>query len=777
MWNFKLTFRAGRRLYHSRANKKVTEYLRDLSYYTKDPIWRLVTALHSPHQLSLSEALAASQVSLDDFSRWRSAFYASDIDQAPMQQNPPSWLVLYLAAFKIRTPQNASGSLMDLSFAHLQVAPPTIQGPLLVLAMMHLARFDLVQPMQRVIDAFLLVPLPRYQNVHFNYLLAAMTFIHQRSPQTGENAVKVLRAMEARQLRLYPHICAALLEDRYVALQLTAYLRRRMTGLGIVPTASHLEAFLRVYAADGAIHDARRYAAAIRNIWRLKGTREEQASTHANSVNRSNTSLVRAQPDSASAFSFLLTLANKTAYHDRPPPAGARPSAYPRPLLGKRRVNVYDATAALSVAARDPSVDAQSLIRLFARGRPKSNEFRATAAAHTVLIRALLLRHEHALAFTHWTKLARSGLPLDARALAAGLQAATLAGHPAEAFALLEAHGVRADLRLPAPYRLRRPLHVSTHLLTALMRALLRILRPDLVFALWDAMGTLYGATPDAPALRVLLAAAQLPHLLDDSLAGQIALLALKNPFRAPPAQPRTRAELAGALAALAAAPYHSGMWNARPAAVTAADIFVQAALSTPERLRIAQLGPPARAVRPHAESDPMAPGLGVSLSFDMPPSPFVLPDDILTPAGDARFPGVALTERDWHAYVELLGMTRRAPEIARALAWMRALNIQPNERTLGLALAFWGEVAVQPPLVAALVPDQYKKLVDWLREWCAEVPGEREVGVWRARIARVRRLRREMVEAGRWVDEDEIWGMECADEKYKNEQNVEHRM
>ncbi|KAF8192696.1 hypothetical protein K438DRAFT_1829517 [Mycena galopus ATCC 62051] len=35
------------------------------------------------------------------------------------------WFVLYLAAFKFRTPQHASGSLMDLSFAHTKMAPPT----------------------------------------------------------------------------------------------------------------------------------------------------------------------------------------------------------------------------------------------------------------------------------------------------------------------------------------------------------------------------------------------------------------------------------------------------------------------------------------------------------------------------------------------------------------------------------------------------------------------------------------------------------------------------
>ncbi|KAJ7701508.1 hypothetical protein B0H17DRAFT_924330 [Mycena rosella] len=757
MWGIAFRVRTTRgRAYSSRSNK-ITDYLRDLSSVTRDPIWRLVMALHSPQRLSILEALDASHVPLDDFSHWRAFLYASDIDAA-MENTPtrshPSWLVLYLAAFKVRTSQHAAGSLMDLSFTHLDAAPPAVQAPLLVLTMMHLARFDLLSPMQRVIDAFLLVPLPQPQNVHFNHLLAAMTAIRHRSSETGENAVKVLRAMETRQLHLWPRTCSKLLEDRYAALQLTAYLRRRTTALGVVPSASQLEAYLRVYAANGAIHDARAYAAAIRGFRRTEGTAEEQASAHAHSVNRAGTLLVRSQPDSASAFQFLTGLVAKTTREGpfRPRP---HPSTHPRALLGKRGVDIYDWTAALSVAAHDRTVDAKSLLRLFRRTRPPAAEFRATAASRTVLIRGLLLRREWELAYTVWTRLATSGLPIDEPALAAGLQAATLARRPAEAFALLEKYAARPGALPSATYRLLRPVRITTGLVNALMTALHRILRPDLVFRLWDAMDALYGVRPSPETLRILLAAAQLPHTLDDSFHGQIALLALKNPFRpaaaAAAAPPPPRAALAQSLAALAAAPYRSGVWRARPATHTASHIFLQAALGAPEHRHVAALPPPAHAVRPHAESDSAAP----TLRLDMPVAPFVLPLDVPAPGG------VAVRAREWHAYVLLLGMTRRAPELARALAWMRALGVRPGARTLGVALAFWGEVSVQPPLIAALAGargDEYAKLVAWLGEWCARVPDEEAVGRWRGRIARVRAQRRQMAGMERFVEEEHIW-------------------
>ncbi|KAJ7222376.1 hypothetical protein GGX14DRAFT_663496 [Mycena pura] len=755
----------GRRLYSSRDTKMIA-YLRDLSCLTRDPLWRLVTALHSPQHISLAEALDAHNVAHDDFVRWRPSLYASDIDKAiEIKQVPslsafPSWLSIYLAGFKVRTPEHASGSLMDLTFAHIDVASPAIQGPLLVITMMHLARFDLLRPMQRVVDAFVSVPLTQFQSMHFNHFLGAMKLIRQRSPQTGENAVKILRTMEARQLRLWPRTCSALLEDRHAALQLTTYLQRRITRLGVVPTASQLESYLRVYSADGAIHDAKRYADAIRTLWRApsaKGSAEEQASTHANRVNRANRLLVRSQPDSVSAFEFLQGLVAKST-RDRPFVA-RHLSTHPRPLLGKRAVDVSDWSAALSVAAHDLTVDAKSLIRLFMRARPKTSEFRATATTHTILIRGLLLREEWQLAYVYWTKLARSGLPIDNIALATGVRATTLNGRPDEAFALLEAHAARADAQLSVPYRLRVPVKITPGIINKFMASLLRILRPDLIFRLWDTMEELYYARPSSETLRIMLEAAQLPHTLDDSFSGQMALLALKNPFRHPPIPHANRAALFQSITEQAAAPYRSGVWRDCPATETASRIFVQVALGSPERLHIATLEPPAQAVRAHAESDHAAP----TLRLDMPPSRFALPNDVLTRAGRARYPELVLRERDWAAYIMFLGMTRRAPEIARVLVWMRALGVQPEPRTLGVALAFWGEVSLQPPLIAAMAGregNEYLKLVQWLREWCGEVPDELTVGRWHARISQVRTQRRESVTTGRFMDEEHIWSM-----------------
>ncbi|KAF8192740.1 hypothetical protein K438DRAFT_2017914 [Mycena galopus ATCC 62051] len=331
-----------------------------------------------------------------------------------------------------------------------------------------------------------------------------MTSIRYRSRQSGDNAVKVLRAMEARQLRLWHRVCSALLEDRYAALQLTSYLRRRTTALGVVPTAPQLEQYLRVYAADGAIHDAERYAAAIRRFGApLERGRGEQ---------------------------------QRPRQHVSPV-LGPCLNSHPRPL-GKRSVNAHDWTAALSVAAYDTAVDAKSLVRLFMRTRPPTAEFRSGLVSHTTNPRAAAAPGVGA----------RLHLLDEARALGDAVRRARTRGgaagddaDAAEAFALLEAYAARpSSFSSPSPsssqspYRTDLKTAVPLRVLTGTIHALMRaILRPDLIFRLWDAMGPLYAVRPSLETLRIILDATQLPHLLDDSIPGQLALLTLENPFRA----------------------------------------------------------------------------------------------------------------------------------------------------------------------------------------------------------------------------------------------------
>ncbi|KAJ7057995.1 hypothetical protein C8F01DRAFT_1149092 [Mycena amicta] len=739
-----------------RANR-LTRYLRDLAF-RGDNHATFALALHSAKRIPLPDILRRTNVSVDDFAISRPSVLAPDVEQAlnlnvRLDRLPP-WLAVYLLSFKVRTPSHASGPALKVALD----ASMDDQAPLLVIAMIHLARFSLFAPMQTVIEAFLSVPSSPIQGVHFNHLLGAMTSIH--SPQSRLFALQLLEAMEARQIRLWARTCTALLSDRHATLKLASYLQKRGERLGEAPTASQLQIYLRISAAKRSLVDSRRYFKAIRmGMPAADHLSPVKRDIRAHRINKAQTELVRSQPDFQSAFKYLHEVVIEAASREKP--FGRIPFNHPRHLLGKRAVDILDWNAAFSVGVTDPKISQRRLVRIFNKLRPPYAEFLATAATHKLLLRGLLLRKEWQLAYDHWLLFLRTGQPLSEGLFAAGLRATTLSGRAHETIALLELYARREAVPL------RSYIKPTASLVNLIMSCLVEILRPDLVFCLWDTMEQLYQVRPSAGTLRIMLRAAQLPHLLDDSFSGQLALLASKNPFRSRPTGQLTRAELLLSLGTQSAEPYRSGIWKGRPATETASQMFFEVGLGGDIGMKdIIDLEPPAVAVRPHAESGritystPVTQLVSMLTTTTMPL--LVHPPPLAPPTAEQR----KMQEHIWTEYILLLGMTRRAPEISRVLGWMRALDVEPRRRTIGIALAFWAEVSVHAPFVAALAgkaADEYARLVGWLEDWLGErgvVPDEPEIRMWHAKIEKVRRRRREMVEKGRYdiEEEEKIW-------------------
>ncbi|KAI5887863.1 uncharacterized protein SCHCODRAFT_01039388 [Schizophyllum commune H4-8] len=93
--------------------------------------------------------------------------------------------------------------------------------------------------------------------------------------------------------------------------------------------------------------------------------------------------------------------------------------------------------------------------------------------------------------------------------------------------------------------------------------------------------------------------------------------------------------------------------------------------------------------------------------------------------------------EHAFFAYICVLGHAHRSPDIALALAWMRALRVRPRPRTLAVALALWAEVAMEAPLVQRMSRgDEYARLEAWIEQWAREagfrVPEARSLSKWR---------------------------------------------
>ena len=264
---------------------------------------------------------------------------------------------------------------MDIVYSHLHhdKTPTSIQGPLLIL---NLARFNLLIPICRIVDTFLKTTLLDPDR-HFNLFLQALSSIPYISLDNANNVVNILKAMEACLLKLR--------SATYEALQLTKFLQARMIQEGFVPSVSHLEAYLRVFATNGAIHYAQKYHEAIHSTPEPVAQPPGDEPIHVSKVphHQANTVFLGAHDDRVSAFNFLRTLTNQKTAPSTNETSTSHPPSQRREVrfLQKQKSDIYDQTAALYVAAKDLTISARQLIQPFVKlgSRP-------SIATHTVFI-------------------------------------------------------------------------------------------------------------------------------------------------------------------------------------------------------------------------------------------------------------------------------------------------------------------------------------------------------------------------------------------------------
>ncbi|KAF9529097.1 hypothetical protein CPB83DRAFT_853220 [Crepidotus variabilis] len=359
----------------------------------------------------------------------------------------------FLATHNIQTSMEANGVLVDCVFTHIQNENLNLKhtAPLLVLTALQLSRFNLLLPLQRVLQTF--ITTTDVSEVHFNMFLQALSMNPTPSPEAADLVVTLLNTMSARHLKLAPQTYAALLRDRYVTLQLTKHLHTRMVQEGTyIPTVRQLENFLRVFAKNGAIHDARAYWEAI------EATESEGGGA------RANTRILNAQAKKMDAFEFLKAMKESNldssftelsyrASTTESLPKDATPPAQftPRPI--------YTSTAALHVSAKDRTTPTDRILRsFFLLSNPTHSRLShstrlptrspsPTTATYTILVRSLLHRNQPRLACIFFSKLCKSSLVLDNAALSAGIEAFVRNGEPHEAFALLEKYSWKPGIR------------------------------------------------------------------------------------------------------------------------------------------------------------------------------------------------------------------------------------------------------------------------------------------------------------------------------------------
>ncbi|KAH7103617.1 hypothetical protein BKA62DRAFT_768560 [Auriculariales sp. MPI-PUGE-AT-0066] len=497
-------------------------------------------------------------------------------------------------------------------------------------------------------------------------------------------------------------------------------------------------------------------------------------------------------------------------------PSDGFPPYFPIGLFADayQEMTIFQWISYISQVARDPKVSGSILLDLYSFAQqqvtvsqPGSTQIGLRRALLPAIISGLANRGEAARAVVLWDEylhrhltpervMAGEYLKLDRHLLGAGVNALCKAGRLSEAFETMNALGLRVgeggytggrtkyqypmlDPGDPTP-RPRVPLSDIT--VFSFMQSCTAHRRPDVVFAMWDAMEGVWGTVPNANALQSILISASVAARLRASapLREEMQYIsyrmrALLTPWKRAAAGvigPRGSADdPAHVIRGMLAEPVDATLWRGVPAWQRARYIFRTVLFSNWPELQTVEApalplreGEPAdysfgdrdagdwRAVRDE-EPDPVpaSPEDAAGTEDLQENSPSTqkaaahsLADDTITSAEltEPAFPNIIPNADVFHRYISMLGQCGRAAEIAHALAWMRQLNILPTTSTLAMALVYWRTVTDDAPAVEIykdvvgvqteqeneeaaasmnFYGSEYVKLVRWLHEWVSD--------------------------------------------------------
>ncbi|ETW79781.1 hypothetical protein HETIRDRAFT_435112 [Heterobasidion irregulare TC 32-1] len=744
---------------------------------SRDPVWNVVD-LRGSH-LQRVKALQASGISVATHRQWSQALhegseasntsgpanefndtiarlnlkliddvqfkdtleFASSAQPAIIKNDqPPTYFILYILFHLTRTPAQAHRAL-SLVIGHLPYATPE-NRPLLLLVTAHiLAAHRDLPALDHLVSIFLALPLFS-TSWHFNLLLQGIAR-YAVSPDSGRTmgglAVKILQVMRSRELSVLSDTYTILLRNRYITTELATTLNELMIAQGFSPNIKHLELYAHVFARRSAIRLSDTY---LRTVRSMIGEKEEQDSD--------------AYPKTPNTATYryrlnLIRSNSKVIQRNGRPPLPEDPAEW---------------AAQFYARAQDKSIPGTNLVEYFAWCKKKVPFLRpATNVTYSILMSALLLRRDYELAKEVWDDYRASGLQLDRRALGVGLEVLTRAGDLQEAFDLLEKSYWRSKTIQPTFWPHRNILTkgaIDIVTINSFMKSLLIVGRPDLVYMLWENMGTLYSTKPDSETLRMLLDAARMASRSFESLSGALRELGFRNPFHrnTPPHEgpsSMTEARLLILAQLRDAANDHvkpTNFWGDVVAWRRACSIFRDIILSNwPELVHVQS---PAQALRTSSDDIASSPMVEIKRTLFPPhPSHFqhasvhIIPEHAVLHKG--LYPSVAYSsvdpsERAFVSYIALLVSQSLASDIPLALAWMRALDVHPSRSTIALALVSWREVSASAPLLETWSrgssSSEYTKLVDWVLDWVGEenMPSNEAIGKAVRRVSFLRR-------------------------------------
>ncbi|KAH8831201.1 hypothetical protein DL96DRAFT_1586836 [Flagelloscypha sp. PMI_526] len=784
------------------ATVLASRYVALLHEHSRDPAFRIAYQLNGTKTAGPYISAPRGQINAPGMKSWSHVAKSANIQSAIGKLSPnalshiPPWLVIYLAAYKVKTEAHALHGLMELVNGYKPGGKTGLaySPPLMILASVHLAHYGLFLPLRKVQEDFMHLPLPNPSNdtqLYFNLFLIALAQTRPFSSQKAKLLLELLRRMEGRQLNLTQTAYTHLLADPHLTLELSSHLSRLATHSGIVPTPENIEAQMKAFG-DGSEKGERMIKTLTAELNRsrlssitgadwyaqpkpilqpgrvsVKGKERDTSST-------ANSLIIQGQKDSGSAFEFLTRLLKIEAATTKNTSLIAKAmdiSSFPAPSLSSPQfrapdefnVNISDFNSALQSAARDKRTSSDRLTQLFDTARDRSPAFRRTVGSYGILMTGLLKRGDVEHAMSAFVELLQSGLPMDTIALSGGVRAIARCGHPHRAVGVL-AHYVGASDNVN-PMGFEYPLQrvgVNILVLNEFMSSLLRVDRPDAVFRLWDSLPVLFKVHPDDRTLAVLLRSACRATELDGwSQFARANHFRWKHPFKRPIVNPhspkrdvayKSILDVLGDPLAQSATPYENGVWHGQYCLDAVTQIFVRAAFGQ----AVVQGGQPLldEMLRTEAPAHPIRDGKSEKLYVRAKPlPPFDLVNEkLLNDRGSSWYPNLILTTESFMEYLLVLarGGGHGSAESARALLWMRLLSIEPSYDLLCLAIALFHDVSfrVGPrefdldgtplmPVEKIRKKNQFERFMVWLKDWVGQerIPSPVDIRRWQKKV------------------------------------------
>ncbi|KAI0776774.1 hypothetical protein BD413DRAFT_468426 [Trametes elegans] len=729
------------------------------------PTLALVYALRTaPPSVHSPGVLTQADVRPEEYEQWQPAVRAQSLaaaldatkailesknpDTQALQSSPssadlPLWTLLCLLCKQPASDTEAS-VVHRLAMSYPLSVSPEVTPLVLILSSYWLTTFHILAPLRSAVLRFCRSheALQAYQVCLFLRVLA------QAEPRAElQRMIAVVLRIAIRHkmvidVRTYSAILANA-ANAPAASHVALLVESHMDRSGFTPNLSHAHAFVRIYGDNGRRKQAARFWHRIRH-GEFYGKVPPYISTKS-SQSRMLDDYLKAFRNTKKIDLYMRYLLKTTSRAHQPGEATQDDLRVAKPSLSKTNdlpPNVW--LRVLLTASRDSKVPTDGLLALLQHGRAALTSSRKALLATFFVLKSLLRRHELHHVDPLLADVLQQKERFDAAQLTIAVEALTMLGRAYEAFRLLQEFN-----RLPPPIGAATPTPpapslIDTRTINSFMIALLRTGRPDVVFFLWDTMPRVFGREPDGATLAIVLKAARAARkcertlqvaLADFGLGRFLPRAAAGAEFERAPQRLDRAAAVEGLERLLGprgrGTTAVTGFWRGERAGDVALRVAWQVLVGNWPALK--ELRSPVRAVRRRADDQALSPVADMLRSHSATEGVGFGFGEAEADEDGRTFYGVVPHDVAFRALIDLLAEEDRAGEVPRVLQWMKYMGVTPSKDTLATALVYWGEVALEGPLIERWrgpARSEYDRLVRWIGKWVGRgrVPGREEM-------------------------------------------------